>query len=306
MNSKYTYLDQFLEMLIGERGVSLNTLVAYRYDIIEFLETANCEVKTVKEKNIQQYLSILHDKNLKPQSIARKLSALRQFYGFLCSENICEENPTYQIPTPKTGRGLPKILREEEIHKLIEAVKFWPKIERLRLLLILELFYATGARVSELISLKLSSFSQEFKAVLLRGKGDKERLVPLNETAIEVLQQYLVSRNLYFPGAKNKKVTASPWLFPSNSKTGHITRQRIGQLIKNLAIKANIDENKVSPHVLRHAFASHLLDHGADLLAVQELLGHADVGTTQIYTHVLSEKLIKVVKEKHPLGRVIK
>jgi len=301
---KSSYLEQFLEMLVGERGVSLNTLAAYKRDLTHFLEVISCKAERARASHIQQYLATLYDQGLSSKSVARKLSSLRQFYAFLCSEDVCKENPTRQIPMPKLGRSLPKILEEQEINQLLKAIGSFKKADQIRLFLIIELLYATGARVSELVSLKLSSFSQDYKSVILKGKGSKERLVPLNENATSTVQEYINIRSFSSPGKINKKRNDSLWLFPSSSKLGHITRQRIGQLIKELACRANIDKKHVSPHVLRHAFATHLLNHGADLLAVQELLGHTDVSTTQIYTHVQHEKLKKVMEEKHPFGKI--
>lgn len=304
MDRNKTYLKQFLEMLVGERGVSLNTLEAYRRDLSDFLEVVyTIDIKGIQESHIQQYLATLYDRGLKEKSVARKLSALRQFYSFLCSEGICKQNPTRQIPMPKLGRSLPKILEEEEINQLVKAIYSFKQADKMRLLTILELLYATGARVSELVSLKISSFSADYKSVLLVGKGSKERLIPLNESAAAIVKEYIKTRCTFLNKKEKSKNKGSLWLFPSNSKFGHITRQRVGQLIKDLACKAKIDRNRISPHIIRHAFATHLLNYGADLLTVQELLGHTDVGTTQIYTHVQYDKLKKIMEEKHPLGK---
>ncbi len=295
-------VDQFLEMMIAERGASANTLEAYRRDLRDYAETIKISICKARDVDIQFYLASLHDRGLSPRSVARRLSSLRQFYGYLCSEDLCDDNPTKRIASPKLGKNLPKILSEDEVTKLLESMNTWPVAEKLRLCTILELLYATGARVSELTSLTMASFVHNYQAVLLKGKGNKERLVPLNAAAVGVLKSYLGYR-LYFSNVEKKKRKENIWLFPSRSKEGHITRQRVGQLIKKVAVEAGIDPSRVSPHVLRHAFATHLLDHGADLLAVQELLGHADVGTTQIYTHVLSQKLVDVVQKGHPLNK---
>jgi integrase/recombinase XerD len=233
---------------------------------------------------------------LAPRTVQRRLSTLRQFHRFLAAEGIRPDDPTQLIDGPKQGRPLPKILGEAEVERLIAAAHAKEGIAGLRLAAMLELIYATGLRVSELVGLPLAAARRAREVLVVRGKGGKERLVPLGEPAWEAVRHWIEQRPASMPEGQ-----ASPWLFPSRG--GHLTRQRFAQELKALAVEVGIDRRSLSPHVLRHAFASHLLAHGADLRSVQEMLGHADIATTQIYTHVLPDRLTRLVREHHPLAK---
>jgi integrase/recombinase XerD len=233
-----------------------------------------------------------------PRTAARRLSALRQFHRFLNGEGVRPDDPTAALDSPRQGRPLPKYLSEAEVDALLVASRARPGPDGVRLVALLELLYATGLRVSELVGLPLAAIARDRRLLSVRGKGNKERLVPLSEPAREALAAWLPLRQAALgPGSMSR------WLFPSRSRQGHLTRHRFGQLLKELAIAAGLDPAKVSPHVLRHAFATHLLAHGADLRSVQRLLGHADISTTQIYTHVLEDRLRALVHEHHPLAK---
>ena len=222
---------------------------------------------------------------------------MRQFYRFLQSEDQRIDHPCATVELPQRGRTLPKILSEKEVNRLISEARIAPGPGGLRLLTLVELLYATGLRISELISLPLNALGSNSHLLIVRGKGGRERMVPVGEPAAHALANYLDVRVSFF-----NKETSSKWLFPSRSASGHLTRRRVGQLLKMLAVRAEIKSHKVSPHVLRHAFASHLLAHGADLRSVQAMLGHADISSTQIYTHVLQSRLTKLVRDHHPLN----
>lgn len=292
-------------MLLVERGASRNTIDAYRRDLCAFFEICSDPV-SASEKDVKAYLHFLAEQGMTPSTRARKLSSLKQYYAFLQAEGQIEENPTFTLEGPRREKALPKILTEEEIERLLRVSEGLPEKEAGRLLCLLELSYASGLRVSELVSVPLRAVDQALKhpshpAMIIRGKGNKERLVPLSHGALSALEIYLKRRPLFLkPGRE------SPYLFPSSGKTGHLTRQRFGQLLKEIALKAGISPRKVSPHVLRHAFATHLLSHGADLISVQKLLGHADISTTEIYTHVMTERLSTLVETHHPLSRKAK
>ena len=239
---------------------------------------------------------------------ARRLSALRQFYRFLVNEGLRQDDPSAGIDSPRQGRPLPKILSEQEVEALLTAARASKDAEGLRLTAMVELLYATGLRVSELISLRLAATQRDQRLLVVRGKGNKERMVPLSEAARRSLADYLAVRAAFLPKrgrGKEAEPQDSPWLFPSRAASGHLTRHRVAQLLKDLASRAQLDPAKVSPHVIRHAFASHLLDHGADLRALQKMLGHADISTTQIYTHVLGERLKSLVQTHHPLAKKV-
>jgi len=226
---------------------------------------------------------------------------MRQFYRFLRGEGTQTADPTVQLDAPRLGRPLPKILAEDEVERLITTAAAWPGEEGMRLRCLLEILYAAGLRVSELVSLPLAAAQRDPRFLLVRGKGANERLVPLSQPARQALADYLKCRAAFLP--QTSGIKASRWLFPSRGAAGHLTRQRCAQLLKELAVAAGLDPAKLSPHVLRHAFASHLLDHGADLRSVQQMLGHADIATTQIYTHVQSERLRRLVETAHPLAQ---
>jgi integrase/recombinase XerD len=235
---------------------------------------------------------------LKASTQARRLSALRQLHRFLLDEDIRTDDPTSAIESPKRGRPLPKVVSETQTQALIDAAAALEGPEAVRLLCIVELLYASGLRVSELVALPLTAASGERRMLLVKGKGGRERLVPLGVPAREAIKAYLQVRPRFLPPSER----AQRFLFPSRGVEGHLTRRRVAQLLKDLAVKADVDPRKLSPHVLRHAFASHLVAHGADLRSVQQLLGHADIATTQIYTHVQDERLRRLVSEKHPLA----
>lgn len=303
--------DAFLEMLAAERGAAANTLEAYRRDLEhceDFLGGRGKNLSAAGTEDLRAYLQALSASGMAPRTAARRLSALRQFYRFLYEDRLRGDDPTTGLESPRQGRPLPKTLSESEVDRLLESARADPSPEGVRLQALLELLYATGLRVSELVSLPLSATARDPRVLLVRGKGGRERLVPLSEPAREALSDYREIRARFLMSKRaakandGQKLPESPWLFPSRGKSGHLTRHRVGQLLKDLATAAGLDPAKLSPHVLRHAFASHLLDHGADLRAVQKMLGHADISTTQIYTHVLSERMKSLVLNHHPLA----
>jgi integrase/recombinase XerD len=294
-------LEAFLEMLSAERGAAVHTLDAYRRDLLDFAGHLRKKGRTFANgsaADIRDYLASLSAEGLKPSTQARRLSALRQLHRFLLDEDIRADDPTSAIESPKRGRPLPKVVTEAQTQGLIDAAAALEGPEAVRLLCLVELLYASGLRVSELVTLPLTAASGERKMLLVKGKGGKERLVPLGAPAREAIKAYMQVRPRFLPQSER----AQRFLFPSRGVEGHLTRRRVAQLLKDLAIKAGIDPRKLSPHVLRHAFASHLVAHGADLRSVQQLLGHADIATTQIYTHVQDERLKRLVSEKHPLA----
>jgi integrase/recombinase XerD len=294
-------LETFLEMLLAERNAARNTRDAYERDLTEFARFAarkGADLISADAPTIRAYLASLVAADMAPRTQARRLSALRQFYKHLAAEGRRSDDPTATLDSPRLGRPLPKTLTEEDVAALIAGAGSLPAgAERARLVLLLELLYGAGLRVSELVSLPLSSLLRQAKVLVLRGKGGKERMVPLGEPVRAALAAYLEHRAFFLT-----KDRPSTWLFPSRGRKGHLTRQRLAQLLKGLAPAAGIDPGKLSPHVLRHAFATHLLDHGADLRSVQKMLGHADIATTQIYTHVSSERLTRLVETSHPLA----
>lgn len=253
-------------------------------------------------EHVRAHMKRLDGQGMTACTMARKLSALRQFFRFLIAERLRTDDPTAAVDGPKLGRSLPKYLSEGDVEALLAAAEARPGAEGLRLTALLEILYATGLRVSELVALPLTAVSRDGAVLVVRGKGNKERLVPLGEMAFEALLSYLDVRGSFV--AKGDEADNNPFVFPSRAMDGHLTRARFGQLLKELAVDAELDRRKVSPHVLRHSFASHLLAHGADLRALQQMLGHADISTTQIYTHVLEERLKKLVQQAHPLARV--
>ncbi len=306
-----TLIEAFLDMMSAERGASANTLDAYRRDLSEFAATAARRDKTLRNANrddVKAYLSGLSGSGLAASSQARKLSALRQFFGFLYAEGIRGDDPTVAVGSPHPARPLPRILSRTDIERLIEAAGIARKGEgrktadAIRLRCIVELLYASGLRISELIALPFSAADSRNGYLLVKGKGGKERLVPLNKAAQEAMDEYRAVRDTYLPrGATRTK--ADRFLFPSRGRDAHLTRRRCHQMLKALARDAGLDPRKLSPHVLRHAFATHLVEGGADLRSVQTLLGHADIATTQIYTHVARDRLKKVVESAHPLAK---
>jgi integrase/recombinase XerD len=302
-------LDAFLDMLVAERGAAANTLQAYRRDLADtagwLAANRGAGLVAAGSDDLRGYFEHLHGIGATTATVARRLAALRQFYRFLCSEGRRVDDPASALDSPARGRSLPKMLDEDTVKALIEAAgRHEPGPERTRLIAVLELLYATGLRVSELVGLPLSAAPAKAEWLIVRGKGGKERMVPLSPPAQAALRDWLAVRTTFLPTGSAAAVTrAKRFLFPSASADeGHLTRQRLAQLLKELAGKAGIDPARLSPHVLRHAFATHLLDHGADLRSVQKMLGHADIGTTQIYTHVTSERLKQTVSDHHPLS----
>lgn len=295
-------------MLAAERGAAVNTLAAYRRDLDDFLRfiagSGNGDLDraalAVTTETVRDYMSHLSDSGLAASTASRRLSALRQFFGFLFIEAIRTDDPTAVIDSPRRARPLPKVLSEDEVDRLLAAARAIAGADGLRLTAMLELLYATGLRVSELVTLPLSAALRDPSVLIVRGKGGRERMVPLTDVARSALRDYCEVRGTFLKRRKD-----SPWLFASTGKEGHLTRQRFGQMLKALAVESGIEPRKVSPHVLRHAFASHLLANGADLRSVQQMLGHADISTTQIYTHVLDERLRSLVRDKHPLSQPV-
>ena len=290
----------FLEMLAVERGAARNTIAAYGRDLgfaATFLKGRGVRLELASSQDLRAYLAALDRQRMAPSTAARRLSALRQFYRFLYSDGQREDDPCAALDGPKLGRPLPKVLTEAEVDALLAAARQDRGPKGLRLQALIELLYATGLRVSELIALPLAAAARDPQVLIVRGKGDKERMVPLSAPARAAVLAYLAVRPRFLPAGGQSR-----WLFPSRGGSGHLTRHRVGQLLKALAAAAGLSPAKVSPHVLRHAFASHLLDHGADLRSVQRMLGHADISTTQIYTHVLNERLKRLVQDHHPLA----
>ncbi|WEA25120.1 site-specific tyrosine recombinase XerD [Rhizobium binxianense] len=311
----HVHVESFLEMMSAERGAAANTLQSYERDLDDvssFLKDRSIRLTEAASADLAAYLVSLARKGFKPSSQARRLAAMRQFYKFLYAEGLRTDDPTGILDAPKKGRPLPKTMGVEEVGRLLaqaeaeaEAEDAAPgQLQRLRMLALLELLYATGMRVSELVSLPARVLDQEGRFLMIRGKGNKERLVPLSQSAISALKSY--GRLLAAENAAMKDPRESPWLFPAASKEGYLPRQVFARDLKNLAIRAGLTPSMISPHVMRHAFASHLLANGADLRVVQELLGHSDISTTQIYTHVLEERLQQLVQTHHPLAKQAK
>lgn len=305
-------IELFLDMQAAERGAGENTLAAYRNDLADLsshLRAAGTSVAKADTDDLRSFLKSLDERGFAASSLARRLSATRQLYRFLYAEGKRGDDPAAVLEGPKRGKTLPKVLSIAEVDTLMTQARAnaenaeQPKAVRLRaarLLCLLEVVYATGLRVSELVALPASAARPQQQMLVVRGKGDKERLVPLNAAAKRAMSEYLALRSE--AGREAKKDITSKWLFPSFGEQGHITRQHFARELKTLGAACGISPSQLSPHVLRHAFASHLLHNGADLRVVQTLLGHADISTTQIYTHVLEERLKSLVRDLHPLG----
>jgi len=297
-------INLFLETISVERGASKNTISSYQTDLeffAIFLKDKGTDISSATLDTIRDYIASLSNQHLEATSIARKVSAIRQFFSFLHDEEIIKENPTLNVDTPKTKQNLPSVLSESQITNLLSTAykDFTP--EGLRNVAMLEMLYASGMRVSELISLRLSHIQMNNNVIrpyiLVHGKGNKERIIAINSKAIEALKNYLPMRKHFI------KIKTDPWLFPSKqSKQGHLTRQYFAKILKKLSMTSGIATKFVSPHKVRHSFATHLLNNGADLRIIQELLGHKNVSTTQIYTHVANEKLKSTVEQFHPLS----
>lgn len=299
-----SHLIEFLDMLAAERGASPNTIEAYGSDLdgfLEYLSEAGVGPLAAATRHIQGYVAMMANAGQAPTSRSRRLSAVKQYYRFLFAEGVIDANPTSGLQGPKKQRALPKVLSIAEVDRLLETslkhcdgVKGRALFRALRFHCLLEILYATGMRVSELVGLPRTVLRGDKRVFSIKGKGGRERLVPLNAAARAALDRFL---------EVSGRFDNSEWLFPSKSASGHMTRQGFAQDLKDVATEANIGADRISPHVLRHAFASHLLDRGADLRAVQQLLGHADISTTEIYTHVLQERLKALVNTHHPLAK---
>lgn len=301
-----TRLAAFLDMLASERGAARNTLDAYERDVSDYLAFLGArDLGDVSPQQIRDWLGDLAARGLKASSAARRLSAVRQFHRFLYVEGLCPGDPAAAIEGPRQGRPLPKVVSIGDVDRLIATAREAcavadaspaQRLRALRMRCLIEMLYATGLRVSELIALPLSAATTRERFLIVRGKGDKERLVPLNDDAREAARIWLAALR------DNGGEAGGKWLFPADSESGHLTRQAFARDLKGLGAAAGLSATALSPHVLRHAFASHLLQNGADLRVVQELLGHADIATTQIYTHILDERLKSMVRDLHPLA----
>ncbi|WP_336287574.1 MULTISPECIES: site-specific tyrosine recombinase XerD [unclassified Bartonella] len=300
-------IDRFLEMMSAERGAAAHTLEAYQCDLQwaqDNLSAHSVSLFSAQKEDLIGLLSFMHTLGFTASSQARRLSTLRQFYQFLYAEGLRVDDPSHGIDAPRQGRPLPKIISEDAVAKLLDLAQLEVNqadygskdyFHALRLQLLIEMLYATGLRISELVSLPVQAVRGKESCILVRGKGKKERMVLLSKKARQVLSQWLILRD-------QGKDAESLYLFPARSQTGYVARQIVAQALKSLARRAGINSDSFSPHVLRHAFASHLLQNGADLRAVQHLLGHSDISTTQIYTHVLESGLYRLVNEHHPLA----
>ena len=300
-------IESFLEMLASERGVSSNTISAYRRDLLDFAGFIGrgTALSQASRTDVETYLQSLSDAGLSASTAQRRLSGLRQFFQFLVSDQRRTDNPTSIVEGPKKGRSLPKLLSEDDVTRLLAKASEQPGPEGVRITCLLEVLYASGLRVSELVGLPLSAVRRQDRIIFVTGKGGRERMVPLSPASLSTIESYLAIRPHFIEkaGLSKSKKLAEYWLFPSRGAQGHLTRQRFAQQLKDLAIKAGINPTALSPHTLRHAFATHLLSHGADLRSVQKMLGHADISTTQIYTHIQEQRLNQLVKENHPLAK---
>lgn len=295
------YLELFLDMMAAERGASANTLAAYRRDLTQlggFLKRRGETLGTATAAALEAYMTRLAKHKMAASTAARHLSSQRRFYTFLQAEGLRQDHPAERLKRPRTKRPLPKLLSPDETERLIKAAYDMPQNSpatekaRLRAICLIELLYATGLRVSELVGLPRHAANPDARVLIVRGKGGRERMVPLSDAARRAL------------GAWRETVpTGEGFLFPARGKSGHLTRQRFAQILERLAIAAGLPPARISPHVVRHAFATHLVENGADLRAVQQMLGHADISTTQIYTHVLEERKKNLLDENHPLAR---
>ncbi len=315
-NSDARLIELFLDMLAAEQGAGDNTLSAYRSDLEDlsgFLARGRRGLATAATQTLRDYLADLDNRGFKSSSVARRLSSMRHLFRFLLSERIRDDDPAAILSGPKRGRGLPKVLSIAEVDRLLARARelaqapeqsIAQRARAARMACLLEVLYATGLRVSELVSLPLSAARRDARMIVVRGKGDKERLVPLNESSKRAMADYLAAIEAARDPEAAPAPTARPskWLFPSFGESGHLTRQHFARELKELAAAAGLSPRRISPHVLRHAFASHLLHNGADLRIVQTLLGHTDISTTQIYTHVVEERLKSLVRDLHPLA----
>jgi integrase/recombinase XerD len=302
----------FLDMLAAEQGAGDNTLQAYGRDLAdfsEFLSRSKQSFATVETETLREYLADLDTRGFKSSSVARRLSAMRHLFRFLLNERIRSDDPAAILSGPKRGRGLPKVLSIADVDRMLTRAKQLAdadtspalRLRALRLYCLLEVLYATGLRVSELVALPRTAARNDARMIVVRGKGNKERLVPLNDASRQAMADFLGATDAQ-QSSRKKNAAPSKWLFPSFGESGHLTRQHFARDLKELAAASGLSPRLVSPHVLRHAFASHLLHNGADLRIVQTLLGHTDISTTQIYTHVVEERLKSLVRDLHPLA----
>jgi integrase/recombinase XerD len=313
ISSDVRLIGLFLDMLAAEQGAGDNTLDAYRgdlEDLAHFLARNQATFLTADTGQLRDYLADLDARGFKSSSVARRLSSTRHLFRFLLGERLRGDDPAAILSGPKRGRGLPKVLSIADVDRLLTEAKARaaaPKqspsqrLRALRLSCLLEILYATGLRVSELVALPLSAARRDARMIVVRGKGNKERLVPLNRSSKQAMADYLAALDAARQGQKPSSA-GSKWLFPSSGESGHLTRQHFARDLKELAAATGIPAHLISPHVLRHAFASHLLHNGADLRIVQTLLGHTDISTTQIYTHIVEERLKSLVRDLHPLA----
>ncbi|MBE6444838.1 MAG: site-specific tyrosine recombinase XerD [Alphaproteobacteria bacterium] len=294
------YINDFLDMMVAELGASPNTIASYRLDLEQFDYQCKMSLTDVTEHDISDFISWLNRQAYAVRTVARKISVLRDFYKFLYSEKEISSNPMAYISLPKAEKPLPKFLSVADIEKMIETAQNKPSYQMQRVAVMIELMYACGLRVSELIGLPENCINFDKKQIMVRGKGNKERLIPIASRAVRSIEDYL----RYYREQFIKEGRKSIWLFPSKtSKSGHMTKDAFYKDLKILAVQSGISPQKVSPHVLRHSFATHLLQRGADLRSVQKMLGHADISTTEIYTHIMSEELMERVVANHPLSQ---
>jgi integrase/recombinase XerD len=292
-------IEAFLEMMSAERGASNNTLDAYGRDLLDASGFLGCGLTTARPDELSSWMQSLASDGLAASTQARKLSSLKRFFRFLFEEGDRKDNPTSRLDGPKIQRDVPDVLSREEVDQLLQTCA-----DDTRLTCLLELLYGAGLRVSELVSLQLGNLPRkrlglwDTREIIIRGKGGKERLCPLGAPALLALTNWLKERD-----AEKYGSGSADFVFPSRGKSGHLTRRRLGQMLETLAIKAGLHPSRVYPHALRHAYATHLLQGGADLRSVQTLLGHADIATTQIYTHVLTDELAELLETSHPLAQ---
>ncbi len=300
MNSSTYYLiEKYIEHMATKQNLSSNTLLSYKNDILQFTKYVNlANVNALNEQKISTYIKFLA-MNYSTSSHCRKLSSLRAFFNFLCDKEYLDNNFLETIEFPKFRRTIPKVLSEEQILKIINQSYNDNSYKGIRFSLMLEILYATGIRVSELVSLKMGDLADDYSYIIILNKGKRQRVVPLIKKVQAILRKYLLKLKL------TKSISKNKYLFPSNSNSGYLTRNRFFQILQNIGLKAGIDKNILSPHKIRHSFATHLLDRGVDLRIIQDSLGHKDISTTQIYTHVKTKKLRKILQEKHSLQRNI-
>ena len=306
--SDIRWIDRFLEAMAAERGAAANTLAAYRRDLdhsLTWMIDAGLGFATASEADIDAYLVACDQAGLSRATRARRLSALKQLYRFAFEEGLRGDNPTAQIAGPGRSKRLPKTLSMVDVDALLDAARDHGRTaqDRLRNACLMQVLYATGMRVSELVALPISAARGDPRMLLVRGKGGKERMVPLSPPARTALAEWLAARDAQDTALREKGHPVSQFLFPSRGVSGHLTRHAFYLLVKGFARDAGLAPDAVTPHTLRHAFATHLLENGADLRAIQTLLGHADLATTEIYTHVLEARLRSLVFDHHPLAQ---